>query len=33
MKLVSFLLCLLFRRHSPDKNGYRVHCGVKVRDD
>ena len=33
MPLVSFLLCLLFGRHTPDKNGYCIHCGVKVQDD
>ena len=33
MRLVSFLLCLLFSWHSPDKNGYCIHCGVKVRED
>jgi hypothetical protein len=33
MELVSFLLCFLFGRHSPDKRGYCRHCGVKARDD
>jgi hypothetical protein len=33
MRLVGFLLCALFRRHSPDKNGYCIYCGIKVRDD
>lgn len=33
MEFLSFLLCFLFRRHSPDEHGYCKQCGLKVRED